>query len=134
MPAQGPPNLPPSMDGTVDENEVAVVERAGAMEMAPTTSLTRREARDFEKEDREWPFKIRIAAFRIIRWGMYSIAASMIAILIIVLVHLLAPSSCKWLKPDEVHTLSDILALVSTGAVGAFLGKYFRKIFSDVEN
>jgi hypothetical protein len=84
-------------------------------------------------DDKNWPYKIRATTFRFLRVGIVVVCFIAFAILIVYVLHLTLPNKYRWLKPDEVHVLADILALATGGAIGAFFSKTFRKFFSDID-
>lgn len=89
---------------------------------------------DWPKKDKEWPFRVRATSFRIIQFGLWVAFGASVIILLVSLLHLVLPSQFRWLKPEEAHALSDVLTLVTGGAIGAFLVRYFKRIFSDFDD
>jgi hypothetical protein len=93
----------------------------------------KKEEQNFSEQDKDWPFKIRRAVFQVLRGGVWAISLFFTIALLVVMFHYVAPTGWKWLGPPELHTLTDVVGYVGSGALGAFCSKYFKNLFAEIE-
>ncbi len=93
----------------------------------------KKEAQNFSEQDKNWPFKIRKSIFQAMRIGVWALAVFGLLALGAVLFHYVAPLGWRWLSPTELHSLSDVVGFLTSGAVGVFLSKYMAHIFQDLD-
>lgn len=121
-------------DGKVSRKEADLIAAAGKRQSGKRLGRkAKKEEEILFLADKNWPFKIRRAVFQVIRGGIWVFALFIALAFGAVGFHLVAPQSWKWLGPTEVHALTDVVGFIGSSAFGVFLGKYLRRLFSELD-
>jgi len=93
-----------------------------------------KEEKDWVGNDKTLPYRTRKTIFNVVQASIWIFFSAGLIVLVVLLYHKIAPECARWLNATEIHSLSDILTLITGGAIGAFISKYFKRVYSDLEN
>lgn len=116
---------PPENQGTISLEEA--LERIRERRKVGSDTLAKKEKKDLEGDAKRVE-EFKEAFHKIFIWTVRILFGLGIAVVIVRIYHLLAPYSWQWLCETQISNLDKILF---SGAIGGFVGKYFKSMFSN---
>lgn len=121
------------MDGFIDFEEARFIEQyASAAEMMPSKKADAEKSR-FDNPDEERKEQLKKHVSHLVLTILWTASALFCGLVLVSFYHLVVDPAWHWLDGQALHTISDLITHVATGAGGVFLGKYFKRAFPDLE-
>jgi hypothetical protein len=120
-------------DGQLDAVEAHFIAHAGDDTQIAPSEMAFLEQQTFSNPNAKRQEQLRAHVGRIVLVLLWAAAALFGGLVLVAFYHLVTPPGVHWLSAQDLHGIHDMITHLATGAAGAFLGKYFKQAFGELD-